>query len=197
MSILEKLQHRVHQGQNIHYTDNPRYSEGIERISKQEKSGIVMLGDSHISTGEWRGWANQGIGNDSTAGVLNRIDLVKRVSPHTCFIQIGINDVERGVAEGRIIANISTICKNLLDAGIRVGLMGIFRVHPFYPNASQINMKVIAINDRLEKIKGIQFIPIHLPSNMYLGDYIHFTPAGYDHIINRLNETLFVWKPKR
>jgi hypothetical protein len=190
--FFQKVKHRLYKGHHIDYNHNPFYKEGIERISKHKKSDIVIVGDSHVSKGTWPGWTNQGIGNDSTAGVLNRVYLITRVQPALCFIQIGINDIEQEVTEGRIVANIKQICKQLVDAGIVVGLMGIFKVNRQYKNAEMINQKVTAINERLKTTDGVHYIEIAISPMHYLPDHIHLSPQGYQSIIQELQSAITI-----
>ena len=69
-----------------------------------KQADIVMLGDSLTTGSDWRAMlpgidvVNQGVGGDTTLGLLNRIDLVKRERPRMAVLMFGLNDLQFGEA---------------------------------------------------------------------------------------------------
>jgi|TARA_R110002072_G_scaffold92860_3_gene206341 lysophospholipase L1-like esterase len=67
-----------------------------------EAGDVVMLGDSITHGGEWteifpaHNVKNRGIGGDTTAGVLKRLDPIVASKPAAIFLKIGTNDLTHG-----------------------------------------------------------------------------------------------------
>jgi lysophospholipase L1-like esterase len=79
--------------------------------SQKPKHLAILIGDS-ISL--WfpnellpsdRSWLNQGISGETSAGLLNRLELLDKTQPEIIFVMIGINDLIRGVNNETILAN--------------------------------------------------------------------------------------------
>lgn len=60
-----------------------------------------------------RSWLNQGISGETSAGLLNRLELFDQTRPTTIFVMIGINDLIRGVRDETILANQRLIIRYL------------------------------------------------------------------------------------
>lgn len=85
--------------------------EAIVAAKQQPKHLTVLAGDSlslwfppELLPQE-RSWLNQGISGETTAGLLNRLDLFDETQPEIIFVMIGINDLIRGVKDETILAN--------------------------------------------------------------------------------------------
>jgi hypothetical protein len=67
-----------------------------------EHADVVMLGDSLTEMADWHAIfpgfdvTNQGISGDTTAGLLDRVDLVIRVKPRLIAMMFGVNDLQQG-----------------------------------------------------------------------------------------------------
>ncbi|MGN8048745.1 GDSL-type esterase/lipase family protein [Curtobacterium sp. 22159] len=63
-----------------------------------EHTSVLFLGDSITEQGSWDAWlpdertVNQGIGGDTTDGVLTRLDAVVAAQPEVIVLLIGTND---------------------------------------------------------------------------------------------------------
>lgn len=58
-------------------------------------------------------WLNQGISGETSAGLLNRLDLLDRTQPSLIYVMIGINDLLQGVSDETILANQQLIIRYL------------------------------------------------------------------------------------
>ena len=82
---------------------------------------LVMLGDSLIQGGEWAkhfpGWRvhNLGVGGDTTAMILDRLDEVIKVRPDVIVVQAGINDISQGFSSALILENHRRIWRDLIE----------------------------------------------------------------------------------
>ena len=102
---------RAAQGRKISYHEVRR---GLFALSKFPTAPIVMLGDSLTEAAPWdeltgcRQIANRGIGGDTTARVLSRLDEVLSMRPRAVFLMVGVNDISLRVPS-------ETTAKNLGD----------------------------------------------------------------------------------
>ena len=73
---------------------------------------VVFFGDSQTANGEWAeffpGSLNRGIGGDTSAGLLDRVQTITKLQPKAVFLLIGANDFARGVTPQQTAANIAT-----------------------------------------------------------------------------------------
>jgi lysophospholipase L1-like esterase len=60
-----------------------------------------------------RSWLNQGISGETSAGLMNRLELLDKTQPEVIFVMIGINDLIRGVKDKTILANQQLIIRYL------------------------------------------------------------------------------------
>jgi lysophospholipase L1-like esterase len=58
-------------------------------------------------------WLNQGISGETSAGLLNRLDLLDGTQPSLIYVMIGINDLLQGVSDETILANQQLIVRYL------------------------------------------------------------------------------------
>ena len=95
--------------------------EGPYYQSKLAFFRAVMLGDSLTEGIDWRELfpdvkiLNRGIGGDTSAGVLNRLDEVIGRHPKIVVLMIGANDLRMGVPVPQVAANIRSIVQTLGD----------------------------------------------------------------------------------
>lgn len=75
------------------------------------RHGIVFLGDSITEGGHWNELLqnpeaiNRGIGGNTTADVLARLQQIYPLQPRQLFLMIGINDLNRGVPVAETLEN--------------------------------------------------------------------------------------------
>jgi lysophospholipase L1-like esterase len=129
---------------------------GMFSLTKLETVPYVMLGDSLTERAQWAEItgcpfvANRGIGGDTSAGVLRRLDEVIKLRPLAVFLMIGVNDIASGIPPERIAENVSEIVDRLGKANIQVFLSYVLPVTPAH--AHRFNGRVGELNQALSKI---------------------------------------------
>ncbi len=106
----------------------PKYEQKVSLFNSlvtREKVDVVFIGDSLTERSLWNEIfpdkivVNRGIERDTTAGVLKRLDDIKRLHPDKVFLMIGINDLNFGVKVDKVFERyssiVSTIQKNSPD----------------------------------------------------------------------------------
>ncbi len=58
-------------------------------------------------------WLNQGISGETTAGLLQRLNLIDQTQPQTIFLLIGINDLLKGLSDEVLLQNWQQIVTDL------------------------------------------------------------------------------------
>ena len=88
----------------------------IEQFYQEEikDSSIVFLGNSiteayNLKKFFGRPFLNRGIGGNTTAAVLYRLDEVLRIKPKKIILMIGVNDISRGISKDSIVRNYERI----------------------------------------------------------------------------------------
>ena len=133
---------------------------------------------------------NQGIGSDITAGMLNRVHFVIRATPSVCFIEGGINDLEKKLSIEGVVHNVSMLCIELKSHSIQPVVTLIFHVASSYPNSKQLNIRIDKTNVLLKRFclsSNTRYIEIQFSSSDYQPDNIHLKPSGYIKWANRIN----------
>ena len=92
--------------------------DAFER-TRSMKGGILFVGDSITEGCRWnellpgQNVLNQGIGWDTSHGVINRLHLVSKHKPSTIFLMIGLNDMNYNVPADKIVQNLIFIAKSM------------------------------------------------------------------------------------
>ncbi|MBL1178751.1 SGNH/GDSL hydrolase family protein [Pantanalinema sp. GBBB05] len=91
-----------------------------ERFAEKPPKRLIVLAGDSLSL--WfpydllpRGvtWLNQGISGETSAGLLQRLDLFDDTKPETILVMVGINDIIRGVRDATLLANQVEIIRHL------------------------------------------------------------------------------------
>jgi lysophospholipase L1-like esterase len=115
---------------------------------------IFMIGDSLVEQGgDWSQLlpefriGNRGIGGETTAGILSRLDEVIERKPKIIVLMAGINDIRIGVPPPDISLRIIQILQRIKNAGIMAILQSTL------PTADEpdSNAAVIVINDEMKR----------------------------------------------
>lgn len=175
----------------IYYDD---YKSLYEKFDCKNK--IVFIGDSitnHCNWNELLGQndiVNRGIGNDTTDGVLDRLDLCLRQKPKSIFIMIGINDIYNNRSIETIKTNYSKIIDKILNNNVQLFIQSTLNTNKTQPKYSvEYENKIKILNNYLQeqcKMKSIQYIDVNkgltennILSPKYSNDGVHLNGNGY------------------
>jgi lysophospholipase L1-like esterase len=165
-------------------------------ISRIKTAAIVMLGDSITEAAPWdeltgcRSIVNRGIGGDTTAGVLARLDEVAKLQPRAVFLMIGVNDISLGVPADKTIENYRAILDRLNAANIRTFAAYVLPVAKSY-SKPQNNAVITRLNEAIAvALRGrsstvaIDLRPLLRGADGYLRedltyDGLHLSGKGY------------------
>lgn len=182
------------------YAENPDYflKRSLFRIYKPKKVNIVMLGNSITHNANWNDLlsrtdiANRGIGNDITAGFLNRLDDIYRLKPKLCFIMGGINDIRKNIDAKLVYENYKSIILELKSNKIIPIIQSTLYVSKKHDNYHYYNNKVKKLNKLLLDFSidhNIDYIDVNsaLSDNnnivlleRFTYDGIHLLANGYE-----------------
>jgi lysophospholipase L1-like esterase len=130
------------------------FRRDVFALSRLDHAAVVMLGDSITEAAPWdeltscRSIANRGVGGDTTAGVLARLDGVLRLRPRAVFLMIGVNDIALGVARSATLANYRVILDRLNAANLHTFVayvLPLARSHAKWRN----NAAITSLNDEI------------------------------------------------
>jgi lysophospholipase L1-like esterase len=145
---VEQASARPAQARKMSYHDVRR---GLFALSKLQTAPIVMLGDSITEAGTWseltgcRQIANRGIGGDTTARVLGRLDEVLQLKPRAVFLMAGVNDVTLQVPAATTADNMRAILDRLNGADTHTFMYYVLPVAASYPK-KRVNKEISALN---------------------------------------------------
>lgn len=146
--LKRSFMHKSNDEFSVYYVQKKSMFEKLN----SEKT-IVMIGDSITDGCEWAeifnrmDIANRGIGGDTTAGVLNRIDSILSIKPKKAFIMLGINDIFKELPVERVFENYRKIISELKGAGIEVIIQSTLYVGE---RISEKNKSVEILNQMLQ-----------------------------------------------
>jgi len=113
----------------------------------------VFLGDSITEGGNWHELfpdtpiRQRGIGGDTTAGVLARLDAIATGQPKQVFLLIGTNDLFFGVPAPEIVANVGKIVDRIRAGSPQAEIF----VQSILPRAAKYQHQVESLNREIEK----------------------------------------------
>lgn len=185
-----------------------RQKKDVFEALDSESTDKIFLGDSITDHGEFPEYfpdekvLNRGIAEDTTDGVLNRIDEVVARNPKEVYIMIGVNDIAARVKEDTYEKNMQQIVQAFDPQTTRVVLQSLLPVNNERFNNQLPNSRVDDFNDILKKVADenqIEYLDLHThfeDSNGQLKkditiDGLHLMGEGYDVWIEQLNQQLF------
>ena len=152
---------------------------------------------------------NLGIPGDTTAGLLNRIEVeAKSREPNLIMFAIGINDAQfiQSVNSLRTpldafqgnLSKLLAVAKEFTDKIIFVGLTAVDESKtspvPWSTDRSYTNKNIRRLNDTIEKFceeKGLTFIPMNdVLENKDLFDGLHPNTYGHEKMFERIRKAL-------
>lgn len=192
---------------------SPYYHDRVSMFKdfdiKEKKN--VFVGDSEIDYAELNELfntndiANRGIAGDTTDGVANRIDTLKKLNPSNIFILVGINDLQQNLDEKVIMNNYRRIIQEIKTSlpNAKINFLSVMYVNPsFYnqvymKNGDKINERVKILNSELKSLvveQNCNFINLNdvlSKSNQlnskYTTDGLHLNSDGYEQFKTKIN----------
>ena len=176
--------------------ETKHYQSRVQSFQKYqgERYEIAMLGNSITERCDWTRYidspriVNFGIGSDITKGFLNRIDLVLSVRPKMCFIEGGVNDIDRNIPVDTTVLNIEKIIGVLKTNDITPVITSVTFLGEKYAGAEVFNHKIYCLNQKLiELSKSSDIFYLDLNSSLsikgflnpkYTTDEIHYNEKG-------------------
>ena len=131
---------------------------------------------------------NAGVSGDTTAGGLARIDWVLQSKPTHVILQLGANDMLRGVPPATAKKNLTRIIEKLRHRKVQVLLAGMYAS----PNLGKIyGREFHEIYHQLASQFDLEFYPFFLAGvaaipSLNLEDGIHPNAKGIQVIVNRI-----------
>ncbi|GIL41019.1 arylesterase [Roseiterribacter gracilis] len=131
---------------------------------------------------------NAGVSGDTSAGGLARLDWSLADKPNLIVLELGSNDMLRGIDPGSTEANLDAILRKLTDAKIPVLLCGMFAARNLGPDYVG---RFDAIYPKLAQKYGVPLHPffldgVALDAKLNQGDGMHPNPAGVKIIVDRI-----------
>lgn len=176
-----------------HYT-----RESLFDVTPLSQGDIVFVGDSITAGGEWEqlfhnlNVRNRGIVDDTTEGVLQRLQEINNAKPEKIFLMVGINDP----IAGRTINSILSYYRQILVDVMRESPTTHIYVESVLPVNTKIspllssNDDVIALHNGLKETSdqlGVVYIDLYSSfvkdkqlNEAYTWDGTHLNGAGYD-----------------
>lgn len=157
-----------------------------------ERDDIVMLGDSLIEEGPWDelfpdvAIKNRGIGGQTAAQILQRLDPVLSGQPAMIFLMAGTNDLDAGDDVDAVLGRLQTIITRILSESPDSGLV----VNSLLPREPELSGKITALNEALQSSCAqcdVGFLDLYtefadddgsMPER-FSNDGVHLLPAGY------------------
>lgn len=184
-----------------------RQKKDIFRALDGEAADKIFLGDSITDHGEFPEYfpdetvLNRGIAEDTTKGVLNRIDEVAARNPKEVYIMIGVNDIAAGVKKETYEKNMKKIVRAFDHGETRVILQSLLPVNNDSFNIDLPNSRVDDFNVILKKVaadNNIEYVDLHTHFEDSKGqlqkeitiDGLHLMGEGYDMWIGQLKQQL-------
>jgi len=122
---------------------------------------IVFVGDSIIAEGPWSelysSIKNRGMGGDTTAGLLERLDEVTESFPSKAFLLIGANCLAADIPVAQIVRDYRKILERIRHDSpqTKLYLIGVLPVNQHFANGPvQDNGTVRDLNNRLMQLAG-------------------------------------------
>lgn len=131
---------------------------------------------------------NAGVSGDTSAGGLARLDWSLAEKPDLVVLELGSNDMLRGIDPVSTEANLDAILRKLGEAKVKVLLCGMYAARNLGPDYVA---KFDGIYPRLAQKYGVALYPffldgVALDASLNQGDGMHPNPAGVKVIVDRI-----------
>jgi len=160
-------------------------------------ASTVMIGDSLTDGAEWKEMfpgvavANRGIDEDTTAGVLRRMDGIMSARARKAFIMIGINDFKEGRTVDAVFQDYASIVSALEKGGMKVFVQSTLLCNEAkgeWISCSAIQRKIRELNRRLAGLASAKVTYIDINAGLtgpeglrpdLTFDGVHLNGEGY------------------
>ena len=178
----------------VTFAVNPQHEQNVTlyELLDIQPGDTVFLGDSITYGGRWNelfpdtATRQRGIGGDTSAGVLARLDPIANAKPKQLFLKIGTNDIFFGVPQDDIVTNVTRIVDRVLEASPDTEVF----VQSVLPRAAGYQQRVESLNAALEeavegKTTWINLYPLFLDEagssidDSLSNDELHLLGPGY------------------
>ncbi|MFC6357329.1 GDSL-type esterase/lipase family protein [Luethyella okanaganae] len=166
---------------------------------------IAFVGDSLTASGRWQDWFpefeahNHGVGGDTTADVIDRLDRVVEVQPDVIALLVGTNDLAWHKSVEHVVRNIETILVLLRKALPNARIL----VHSVLPREAEFAPAIRDINRHLRQFAPTihaQFLDLwpalaHEDGRLrpeLTDDGLHLVESGYEAWLAELRPALEV-----
>lgn len=165
---------------------------------------ILFLGDSITDNCDYNNYydnykvVNQGINNDTTIGLYNRLDYAIKCKPKKICIAIGINDIVYYHQETETIIDNYNKIVSKLSAELPNSEIYIESIYPLSNELIKYDKNICVVNSAIKDLSDnnkIFFIDVYSElknkSNIYISDGLHLNGNGYAELIKILNNNIF------
>lgn len=165
---------------------------------------ILFLGDSITDNCDYNNYydnhkvVNQGINNDTTIGLYNRLDYAIKCKPKKICITIGINDIVYYHQETETIIDNYNKIVSKLSAELPNSEIYIESIYPLSNELIKYDKNICVVNSAIKDLADnnkIFFIDVYSElknkSNIYISDGLHLNGNGYTELIKILNNNIF------
>jgi lysophospholipase L1-like esterase len=122
---------------------------------------VVFAGDSLVADGPWAEFYtevhNRGIGGDTVAGVLGRLDEVTEGKPRRLILLVGANDLAAAVPDAQFLRHYRELLERVRRESppTEITVLGVLPVNPTFPKPPTYdNARVAETNRRLKELAG-------------------------------------------
>lgn len=169
----------------------------------ESRPSIAFVGDSLTEQGQWETWfpdreaRNLGVGGDTTADLIARLDEVVEFHPDAVTLLIGTNDLGQRKSVEHLVRNIQFLLVTLRRAlpGTRMLVQSIM------PRGAEYSERVHDANRHLRQFApsvNAQYLDLWPAlvgekdeiSSEYSDDKLHLTDAGYEAWLSELRPAL-------
>lgn len=165
---------------------------------------VVMVGDSITQGGIWAEMfegvsiANRGVGGDTAADILARMDTILSTKPQVAFIMVGVNDVYRDWPADEVFANYVKVVDALDQAGVEVVIQSTVECSQSVCGSKlavlrELNQKLVAFAAE----RGLTYVDLNASLSDQSGlkagytyDGIHLNGDGYREWVGALAKTM-------
>ncbi len=148
------------------------YNTRLSIFRESEGKDVIFLGDSLTDNNEWAesfpesNIGNQGIGDDTTSGVLYRLKEATNLKPSKIFIMIGINDLNNGVSSDVILKNYTSIIEKIRNhsPNTEVYIQSLLPTNSDLTYSSVNKDDILWLNENIKKLAtdaGYEYIDLY------------------------------------